>query len=76
MPDDAVVLDESYIRDRMERTVIPVCVECIHWDVGEETCNAFSRAIPDDIFIFGNPHTNPFPGDGGIRFEPIEEEEE
>lgn len=75
MPDNAI-LDERDIRKDMMRVTIPPCAECTHWDVGEETCEAFPAGIPDAIFRYGNPHKKPFPGDGGIRFEPIERKDE
>lgn len=53
----------------------PVCYECKHFheDSGMPyTCDAFpdGDGIPDEILVKGNPHTEPFPGDNGIRFEP------
>jgi len=41
---------------------------------GDETterpvCEAFSDGIPKEIAYGDNPHTAPFPGDGGIRYE-------
>jgi len=36
-------------------------------------CEAFPDGIPDEIAYGDNPHTSPFPGDHGIRFEPEEE---
>lgn len=35
-------------------------------------CKAFSEGIPTEILSDSFDHTNPFPGDNGIRFEPIE----
>lgn len=32
-------------------------------------CRAFPRGIPDEIAYGNNPHTEPFPGDGGILYE-------
>ena len=49
---------------------IAVCAGCKHWrSHAPQTCAAFPDEIPDEILIFGNPHTDPFPGDHGIRFE-------
>jgi hypothetical protein len=36
-------------------------------------CKAFPDGIPDDIAYGDNPHTTPYPGDGGVRFEPDNE---
>ena len=70
MPDRAV-LDGDEERELMRSVTSPVCAVCANWDVGEQTCEAFPDGIPDAIFIYGNPHTEPFRGDNGIRFEPI-----
>ena len=39
---------------------------------GRRTCTAFPGGIPDAINAGENHHIEPFPGDGGIRFDPIE----
>ena len=38
-----------------------------------ETCDAFPQGIPDAIFLEGFDHRMPFPGDGGIRFEAVDD---
>jgi hypothetical protein len=35
-------------------------------------CRAFPQGIPKEI-LEGKDHTEPFKGDNGIRFEPIED---
>ncbi len=54
----------------------PICLQCKHYDKSEDRetirCDAFPDGIPDEILYTGFIHTNPYPGDNGIRFEPIE----
>lgn len=57
----------------------PVCMFCRHLRPdGERQCAAFPepRGIPLEIWRGENPHTDPYPGDNGIRFEPAEEGED
>ena len=55
--------------------VIPQCLQCKHREIGG-LCSAFPRGIPRDIWDGFHDHRDPYPGDGGIRFEPIAEPEE
>lgn len=53
----------------------PHCTECRHLfpeKPGEFgfKCAAFPEGIPDEIIEEGLPHTEPYPGDNGIKFEP------
>jgi hypothetical protein len=50
----------------------PVCFRCKNFDMESSTCLAFLLEIPDEILNGNNDHTKPFPGDGGIQFEPID----
>ena len=36
---------------------------------GQPTCEAFPAGIPEQITDGGFDHTEPFPGDHGVRFE-------
>lgn len=48
----------------------PVCTYCKQAE-GFRSCKAFGREqIPLPIWDGENDHTEPYPGDGGIRFEP------
>ena len=54
---------------------IPQCLECKHLlraDVIPIKCKAFDE-IPNEIEYNEFDHTQPFKGDRGIRFEPLEE---
>lgn len=50
------------------------CPFCVHLkpDIRDRNiCDAFPEGIPDDIVFGLNHHTEPVPGDNGIRFSPI-----
>ena len=52
--------------------IIP-CGNCKHLILNNtRTCKAFPDGIPKDILIGVNNHTEPFKGDNGIQFEPID----
>jgi len=57
-------------------TIIPACVACRHFhrtNLAADTCDAFPAGIPAEIWQAKNDHHEPFPGDHGIRFEPIDD---
>ena len=51
----------------------PQCTRCKHLHPPSGpfgyACDAFPDGIPEEIFVDGFDHTQPFPGDQGIRFE-------
>lgn len=51
---------------------MPQCLDCKHFDVESSFCDAFPNGIPDEIFLGDHDHRNPYPGDNGILFEPID----
>jgi hypothetical protein len=55
-------------------SISPVCTWCCHLrDYGvDHQCDAFPNGIPMEIWKGQNDHREPFPGDGGIVFEPID----
>ena len=62
-----LIVDAGHI----EEFRIPACLDCAHFHADAATCDAFPDDIPAEIFLFGNPHTQPYPGDHGSRFEPL-----
>jgi hypothetical protein len=45
------------------------CRECKHFKRWK--CTAFLSGIPVEIAQDGHDHRQPYPGDNGIRFEPL-----
>jgi len=59
----------------------PVCMDCKHFDwkgelPGRFSCKAFPDGIPDDIKWGNHIHKTPYPGDHGIQFESMEDDDE
>ena len=50
--------------------VKPQCLECKHY-LGDNKCSAYEE-IPLVILAGWHDHTEPYKGDNGIKFEPIE----
>ena len=47
------------------------CLDCKHY-LGFKECAAFAE-IPAEILTGEFNHTMPYPGDNGVRFEPVEQ---
>jgi hypothetical protein len=53
----------------------PMCMRCRHLDRDNDealTCDAFPKGIPRAIYMNEHDHRQPYPGDHGIRFAPID----
>lgn len=47
------------------------CLQCKHYRMSEDACDAFPTGIPAEIITGEFDHTHPYPGDNGVRFEPL-----
>lgn len=50
------------------------CLGCRHYEWGwldDDRCSAFPDGVPREIWLGDADHGQPFPGDGGVRFEPV-----
>ena len=49
------------------------CGTCKNYDPDTGSCPAFyPREIPKDVMTGEVSHRKPIPGDGGVRYEPLE----
>jgi hypothetical protein len=52
-----------------------MCLECTRFHEENEealTCDAFPDGIPEAIIMSSADHRQPFPGDNGLRFNPVD----
>jgi hypothetical protein len=64
--------DSAQPQSRLQPSLSGVCAHCRHWvgEPGQRSCAAFD-CIPMAIWLSKDDHARPWPGDGGIRFQPI-----
>lgn len=66
--------------DRSDRILLMAleqnCFVCKHFHDDEHTCDAFPEGIPTVFLYLDEVHNQPYPGDHGIQFEPLEESED
>lgn len=48
------------------------CFTCRHLRDDERSCDAFPDGIPPVFLYLDKAHNRPYPGDHGIRYEPID----
>lgn len=55
--------------------VLPLCLECKHWQGGIQPlyCAAFPAGVPDEIRSGIKRHFKPIEGDHGLQFEPVDD---
>lgn len=52
------------------------CIDCRHYQ-GLLRCDAFGdEPIPQEILSGEHDHREPYPGDNGVRFEPLNESDD
>jgi hypothetical protein len=56
--------------DGDDKVIVGICDLCKHRLEGQ-TCRAFPDKIPEVIFQNKRGHDSVYPGDNGIRFEPL-----
>ncbi len=52
--------------------IVSQCVWCAHRGADGASCQAFPEGIPSQILLNEHDHTQPFEGDKGTCYEPVE----
>jgi hypothetical protein len=51
-----------------------LCINCKHYNIDKNNCNAFKVEIPYEIYVGLNDHSEPLPEqENNIIFEPIDD---
>lgn len=61
----------------MTTPITPICLFCRHFNRDDEeafSCRAYPQGIPEAIVISESDHRQPYRGDHGMRFEPVDPE--
>jgi hypothetical protein len=52
--------------------IVSQCVWCAHRGADGASCQAYPDGIPTEIMLNEHDHTQPFEGDQGTCYEPVE----
>ena len=62
---------DRFIAEADDIRFLSPCAACRHKNSGKATCAAFPGGIPEVMLNGKNDHRSAYPGDNGIRFEPL-----
>ena len=52
--------------------VVSQCTFCANRSPDGTRCKAFPKGIPTDVLHNRHDHSDPYPGDSGIRYQPVQ----